>query len=187
MLSIFVVAMTEFNEFQQIKRRFFAMRNGIIADALRRGGSPFKIIFGLNLPQIKDIAAELGVRPDLAKWLWDNSSTRESMLLAPMLLDAASLTSDDASLMVTQSPSTEIIDSLCHSLIRHSPHAYLWGMKWAANDSPLLRYAAMRLLWHHIAAHATEIRSIAESEMLKNDNLTAGIARQIVEEIDFLQ
>ncbi|MDE6382919.1 MAG: DNA alkylation repair protein [Paramuribaculum sp.] len=178
--------MTEFNEFQQIKRRFFAMRNGIIADALRRGGSPFKIIFGLNLPQIKDIAAELGVRPDLAKWLWENTSTRESMMLAPMLIDHAVITDDDASLMVMQSPSTEIIDSLCHSLLRHSPLAYQWGMKWATADTSLLRYAAMRLLWHHIAAHATEIRPVAEAEMLKNDNLTAGIARQLVEEIDFL-
>ena len=31
-------AMTEFNRFQQIKRNFFAMRNGIVADTIRRGG-----------------------------------------------------------------------------------------------------------------------------------------------------
>lgn len=161
------------------------MRNGIIADALRRGGSPFKIIFGLNLPQIKEIASSIGQRPDLAKWLWDNSSTRESMLLAPMLLDPSSVDTAAAALMVEESPSTEIIDSLCHSLLRHSPHAYQWGLDWASNGTSKLRYAAMRLLWHHIAAHADEIRPIAEAEMQKGENLTSGIARQLVDEIDF--
>lgn len=161
------------------------MRNGIIADALRRGGSPFKIIFGLNLPQIKEIASSIGRRPDLAKWLWYNSSTRESMLLAPMLLDPTAVDTAAAALMVEESPSTEIIDSLCHSLLRHSPHAYQWGLDWAATATPKLRYAAMRLLWHHIAAHADEIRPLAETEMQKGENLTSGIARQLVDEIDF--
>ena len=52
--------MSDFNPLQNIKRRFFALRNGVIADTLRRAGSPFKIIFGLNLPQLAEIAAELG-------------------------------------------------------------------------------------------------------------------------------
>lgn len=186
-MTIFAFVMTEFNEFQQIKRRFFAMRNGVIADVLRRGGSPFKIIFGLNLPQIKEIASEIGYRPDLAQRLWLNNSTRESMLLAPMLIDPATIQCADAVQMVAQSPSTEIIDSLCHSLLRHSPHAYPWGMDWAGCTSPKLRYAAMRLLWHHIAGHAAEIRPVAEAEMMKDENLTAGVARMLVEEIDFLQ
>ena len=47
---------TSFNEMQTVKRHFFALRNGVIADALRRAGSPFRIIFGLNLPQIAEIA-----------------------------------------------------------------------------------------------------------------------------------
>ena len=49
---------------QTVKRRFFAMRNGVIADVLRKGGSPFRTIFGLNLPQIAEIAADTGKLPD---------------------------------------------------------------------------------------------------------------------------
>ncbi len=62
-----------YNDMQTIKRRFFAMRNGIIADVLRRGGSPFRIIFGLNLPQIVEIAAENEASADLARRLWANT------------------------------------------------------------------------------------------------------------------
>ncbi len=63
---------------QQIKRRFFAMRNGVVADMLRRAGSPFHIIFGLNLPQIVEIASEIPEtqREAMADALWQNRSTR---------------------------------------------------------------------------------------------------------------
>ena len=44
--------MAEFNQTQEIKRRFFAMRNGIVADTIRKAGLQDKMIFGLNLPQI---------------------------------------------------------------------------------------------------------------------------------------
>lgn len=36
--------MDEFNPMQRLKRRFFAMRNGALADQLRKGGVPHKII-----------------------------------------------------------------------------------------------------------------------------------------------
>jgi len=79
---------TTFNIQQQIKRRFFAMRNGIVADTLRKGGAGYKIVFGLNLPQIVEISNEFPHDPALAEMLWHNDSTRESLLLAPMLYPA---------------------------------------------------------------------------------------------------
>ncbi len=83
--------MPEYNRMQIIKRRFFAMRNGIIADTLRKAGLEYKIIFGLNLPQITEIAAEQPHEADLAEELWADRRTRESLMLAPMLYPAAEL------------------------------------------------------------------------------------------------
>ncbi len=40
----------------EIKQRLYAMRNGVIADSLRNAGSPYRSIFGLNLPQLTEIA-----------------------------------------------------------------------------------------------------------------------------------
>lgn len=34
-----------------IRRQFFALRNGLIADTLRKGGMEQKYIFGLQLPR----------------------------------------------------------------------------------------------------------------------------------------
>lgn len=178
--------MTQFNDIQKVKRRFFALRNGIIADTLRKAGCPHKIIFGLNMPQIKEIASEIGHDENLALHLWANTSTRESMLLAPMLIDTGSLNFDKVTSMVMECPSTEILDNLCHSLLRLSPHSYDWALKLAESDSPLMRYAAMRLLWHHLSSRTEEIKDIAKSEVKKSEKLTLAVARHILDEIDFM-
>ena len=52
-----------FNTMQTLKRRFFAMRNGLLADQMRRAGSNFRIIFGLNIIQLNEIAADYGSQP----------------------------------------------------------------------------------------------------------------------------
>lgn len=64
-------------------------RNGIVADVLRRGGlTCYDIIFGLNIPQIKEIAGHLRAsRPEvelrsLADALWADKRVRCSRLLA---------------------------------------------------------------------------------------------------------
>ncbi|MBD5255859.1 MAG: DNA alkylation repair protein [Barnesiella sp.] len=177
--------MTDFNTMQLIKRRFFAMRNGVIADTLRRNGSPFKIIFGLNLPQIDDIARDLGKNHQLGETLWANSTTRESMILAPMLMDVNSLSFDDIAAMTAESPAPEITDTLVHKLLRHHPDSLNLAKHLARADKAMTRYAAMRMLWHHVyTSQAPEVKALAEIELEKNEPLTAGPARQIVNEIN---
>lgn len=177
---------TEFNTMQQIKRRFFAMRNGIIADTLRRAGSPFKIIFGLNLPQISDIANEFGQDKALSETIWANNTTRESLLLAPMLMPHDEITESEASKWIEESPSTEIIDNLCHHLLRHTAFSFELADKLCRTDSDKAHYAAMRLLWHHIHTHQQETKNLAQTEINRNCHLTHQAALQIVEEIEFL-
>lgn len=144
-----------FSPLQRVKRRFFAMRNGMLADQMRRGGLNYRVNFGLNLPQLKDIAAEIatgwglnsGEIVDLADTLWDNVNTRESRLLAPLLVgpvlrgatvgvqegsqDLKGNESVDQQVRVAalaeswmpQAQTVEVADILCHSLLRFHPQA----------------------------------------------------------------
>lgn len=178
---------TEFNIMQQIKRRFFAMRNGLVADTLRRAGSPFKIIFGLNIPQITEIANEFGKDSILAHRLWQNKTTRESMLIAPMMMTTDNITMDDGLRMVLESPSSEIIDSLCHKLLRHLPFSLDLAMTLSESDNDMARYASMRILWHHISTSTETVRKIAEAELSRNCGLTRQPASQIISEIEFME
>lgn len=180
--------MTEFNRIQQIKRRFFAMRNGVIADVLRRNGSPFRIIFGLNMPQIEEIARDLGKDLELGRLLWANESTRESQLLAPMLMSADQLSIDEIRLMIGQSQSVEIIDNLVHKLLRHRSDSMRLALELAEDPDNRFRYAAMRMLWHHVYDKSkSTVKEVAYKELMKGDSLTERPARQIIEEIEFFE
>ncbi len=47
--------MTSYSRMQEMKRAIYAMRNGVVADALRSARSPYRFIMGVNLPQLKEI------------------------------------------------------------------------------------------------------------------------------------
>ena len=48
--------MTTSENIKEIKHSFLAFRNGIVSDTLRKAGMPYGIIFGLQLPQLAEIA-----------------------------------------------------------------------------------------------------------------------------------
>lgn len=74
---------------KEIKQRFFLFRNGMLADTLRNYGVPHKVIFGLEVPRLAEIASEITLtgqeRNRLAEELWADREVRESRLLAAYL------------------------------------------------------------------------------------------------------
>lgn len=177
--------MTQFNDIQLIKRRIYAMRNGIVAQALRAAGSPHRLIMGVNLPQLVEIAQSTGSNANLARTLWQDTPTSESMLIAPMLFPADEMTFDEASHWIETTVGTEATDILCHRLLRKLPFAYELAMKYADSTNPLWRYASLRILWHFIASHPSEIKAIAERELAADSTLTHKLAAQTLDEIEF--
>lgn len=170
----------KYSPMQTVKRRFFAMRNGVIADTLRKAGSPFRIIFGLNLPQIVDIAAGTGTDAALAEELWHNSTTRESMLLAPMIADRSAFTRADALRWVADIPAQEVADILCHRLLRHLPFAWDLAEELCDSDSPFAAYTSLRLAFNLVGSDPARAAAIAARFP---DRL---LARTLAEEARFL-
>ncbi|MDE6161059.1 MAG: DNA alkylation repair protein [Muribaculaceae bacterium] len=179
---------TEFSPMQSVKRRFFAMRNGVIADTLRRAGSPFRVIFGLNLPQIVEIAAE--VPPDhareLAEALWANNGTRESMLIAPMLMPRDAVDAARAAAMLRETPCAEVADVLCHRLLRHMPYAFDLARELADAADPGVRYGALRLMFNIVGTHAAEAEALARTELDRDCPHTRAIAAALLDEATWL-
>lgn len=67
---------------KRVKHEFMAYRNGIVSDTLRKAGMPYSVIFGLQLPQLTQIAKGIGKSEAIADYLWDDKGVRESRLLA---------------------------------------------------------------------------------------------------------
>lgn len=168
---------------QTVKRRLFAMRNGIIADVYRKAGSPYRIIFGLNLPQIVEIAAETEPSRELSEALWANTTTRESLLLAPMIMPKETFTINDARRWTSSIPDSEAADILCHRLLKHMPYAAEIALELAKSDNAMQRYTGVRLAFNIIYKDSVSACQAARSALKINaDDTAARVANQILDE-----
>lgn len=166
-------------ELREAKQQFFALRNGLLADTLRKQCAlPHKLIFGLNIIQLREIATAAGKDGALAEKLWADSDCRESRLLAPMVLPEPDLQ------WLAEVRSPEEADILCHASLRRHPEAEMAAAKATRSENPLMRYAGIRLLINLLPAATETARKSLES--LPDSPLTAGVARQLRDELEFL-
>lgn len=112
---------------QEIKKEFFSLRNGLLADTLRKAGMPYSVIFGLNVPQLGEIARRVpedpAARDALARELWADTKVRESRLLACWLFDPQTLGIEEAKEMMASVQTREEADILAFRLLRRLPEA----------------------------------------------------------------
>lgn len=165
-------------ELREVKQQFFALRNGLLADMLRKQCQlTQKVIFGLNLPQIRDIALRAGEDAELAALLWADVDCRESRLLAPMLrpADAAALT------WLSEVRTVEEADVICHRLLRRCPGAVDAALDALADERPLVRYAALRLLLNLLPGSSPAAADAIDT--LPFHPLTDAVVRQLRSEI----
>lgn len=176
-----------YNRMQQIKRDIFAMRNGIVAETLHRAGSPYRFIMGVNIPQLKEIAARYSGDAELTALLRADSDSRESQLIAPMICPGGSVSQADARQWLGSSRSREATDVICHSLLRHEDYAVdLAAECLAAESDDTLAYAGIRLLWNLVNSDPATVREMAVAELSKDRQATQAEAQRLIEEADFL-
>lgn len=133
-----------FNEMQNIKRKFFALRNGILADQIKKAGDTHKIIFGLSLVQLSQIAMSIESDNALAQRLWENKTTRESRLLATMLAKPEEFDAKTLQQWINDVETVEEADVLSMKLLRKSSHADKF-VEENLDEPGLVGYVAVRL------------------------------------------
>lgn len=170
----------------EVKKEFYALRNGIIADTMRKAGAPYRMVFGLNLPQLTQLARTIGADQKLAEELRADTAVRESQLLAPMLYTPSALSEDDAEQWVRSCPGTEAIDVLCLKLLRHEPYAHALVERMANDENELIRYAALRLAFNTLSGNVAAYRLMAEQELSRECGFTRHIAVAMIAECDAL-
>ena len=78
---------------KQIKRSFRLFMNGVTAASMRSKGLNYKINWGVQLPDLKRMAAQYGHNAELASALWAESGVRECRLLATLIMPADKMSS----------------------------------------------------------------------------------------------
>lgn len=132
----------------EIKRYFFAHRNGITADVLRKAGSPFLTIFGVEVPAISRLARKIGTDAGLGWKLWEDSEVRESRMLAPWLFDPETLMIDEIMQLASSVRCSEDANMLAFRILkrRHDRKQLLARLKKEASNrlSVHLSYEALQ-------------------------------------------
>lgn len=172
-----------FGRIQNVKRRFFALRNGVTADVYRRAGAPHKIIFGLDLVQLRELSLLIGEDAALAEALWANDSTRESRLLASMLYPAEAMDKAKALEWARGVMCLEEADVLCHRLLRRLPFADELIDELADDAEDIHRYVAMRLIANRLAlgvAHR-DYKALLERELSRECPMTGRLVQTLLE------
>ena len=131
---------------KQIKHQFMVYRNGIVADTLRDAGMPYHVIFGLQLPQLAQIARSVAPSLSLANDLWADDKVRESRLLACYLFPKESITLEQALALARSVQTVEEADIICFRLLRYLPFAeQLVAEIPVGTDNPSVKYCATAL------------------------------------------
>lgn len=130
---------------KRVKHEFMAFRNGIVSDTLRKAGMPYSVIFGLQLPQLAQIARETGKSETVADYLWNDKNVRESRLLACYLFPQETITEEKAYKLATEIQTKEEADILCFRLLRRLPFAPALALRLSAEEAPLPLYCAEAL------------------------------------------
>ncbi|MDE6535550.1 MAG: hypothetical protein K2K82_06005 [Muribaculaceae bacterium] len=170
-------------ELKEVKQQFFALRNGLLADSLRKQASlPHKLIFGLNIIQLRALAAQIGLDSNLAATLWADSDCRESRLLAPMIQP------EPQPQWLSKVRTPEEADILCHASLRHHPRALELVRETALSPEPLLQYSALRLLLNILTSNPDAPRTARQLlRTLSPHPLTRPIFTQLTQELDYLE
>ena len=124
-------------------------RNGAVADSLRQAGiTCYRIVFGLTVPQIAEIARRNEKSMELAEWLWADNGVRESRLLASHLFVQERVDMDYACRLIDELQTTEEADMLCFRLLKYLDFAPMLVEKYEESEHALSRYCAKVLKRH---------------------------------------
>ena len=181
------------DKLREIRKEFFAFRNGIIADKLRKAGDPHSIIMGCLLVDIQAIAQRQheAIGNDetlvtLAQELWSDTNSRECRLAAPMLYPAEVMTLENAISWCESVETVEVADNLCHKLLRNINNADALFRQLIADERTLVKYTGYRLMLNLILQGKLQptpsLNAIVSAESEQAQSPLKGLLNDILEE-----
>jgi len=111
----------------------------------RFGIRPNDIVYGINIPVIRDLGKQIGKDTGLALRLWD-SKIHEARILATLIAEADKLTSAQLDQWVSELKSWDTNDQLCGNLLWRIAKPEIKINKWIKDKREFVRRAGIVLL-----------------------------------------
>lgn len=150
---------------RQIKAQLRLFMNGVLSQSLREKGLKYRLIFGVELPRLKEIAAGYEQNHELAQALW-KEDIRECKILAAYLQPTDTFDSELADFWMESIHNTELADYLCMGLFRRLPYASQKAFQWIASENRIEIYTGFRLMSHLFATLGTEMNERSRNQFI---------------------
>jgi 3-methyladenine DNA glycosylase AlkD len=149
---------------KDIKSRFRLYMNGIASQSMREKGLDYKVNFGIELPRLKEIAAEFTPNHDVAQALW-KENIRECKILAGLLQPVDTFYPEIADIWVEDMRYPEIAELTVMNLFRRLPYASEKAFEWMAAEGEYFQLCGF-LLMAHLLMRGGALNPRAEDELV---------------------
>ncbi|MDR1883585.1 MAG: DNA alkylation repair protein [Prevotella sp.] len=153
---------------RDIRQRCRRAMNGVVSIGMCRRGMSYKMNFGLNIRQIKELAGCYEQDAGLAEKLW-KEDTRELKILATFLYPVDEFTEKVANKWVTEIPNQEIREQICMNLLQDLFYASQLAGKWSNNENENIRITGYWLLARLLMTKKTQTQSAGAFRFVWND------------------
>ena len=150
---------------REIKGKLRLFMNGVLSQSLREKGLKYRLIFGVELPRLREIAAGYQPNHELAQALW-KEDIRECKILAAYLQPTGTFCPEFADLWMEQIHNSELADYICMALFRRLPYASQKAFQWIASNERMTVYTGFRLMGHLFAILGTEMNERSRDEFI---------------------
>ena len=134
-----------------ILKRLGTLANPEAVKGMARYGISSKNTYGVSIPNLRNMAKEVGVNHDIAHQLWV-SGIHEARILASMIDDPKRVTEGQLEKWVSDFDSWDVCDQVCMNLFEKSPLACRKIVEWSRREEEFVKRAAFGLIaclaWH---------------------------------------
>lgn len=174
-----------------IKKELRANMNGVASRYMREHGLDYHVNFGIDLPRLREIAAEFAPSAAVAQQLW-GENVRESKILAAMLMPTEAMDRPLADLWMEGIANEEIASLIAMNLFVRLPFAADLAFEWMAAEPRLRRLTGLLVLARLLASGAElnpraaeEARDQAQCALAEtSDAALVRAARAVIRNLD---
>lgn len=149
------------SRYKQLLAHIHARKNGDVAQLMKGKGLSYKMIWGVSLIELRQIAREFEPNHVLALKLW-NKQWRETMILATLLDNPLEVTEEQMDFWTKSFENSEIAEQASANLWAKTKFAFVKALEWCRGKKHLVRYTGIHLLGRLAVADKNAIDEMFE-------------------------
>lgn len=130
---------------EEILDRLKSLGDPAAVEGMDRFGIRTTRALGVSMPQLQEIAREIGKQHPLALTLW-NSAVHEARILACLIDEPDKVTEDQMEGWAKEFDSWDLCDQCCSKLFDRTPFAYRKAKEWAVREEEFVKRAGFVLM-----------------------------------------